>query len=140
MVLKLALEYMKIDIYEISMSMVAQQFHKPHGSLPHARPFLEKEQCMGLFLHPVRYYFFQPHHFIDSLGTNKAQVLFEKMYLNIGIIHYKPSHFLSLSFCLSVRYLPSYQRAVKENGGEGSSSKLPGMSNFSKKADCTDSL
>lgn len=95
---------------------------------------------MGLVLHPVCYYFFQPHHFIDSLGTNKAQVLFEKIYLNIGIIDYKPSHFLSLSFCLSVRYLPSYQRAVKENGGQGSSSKLPGMSSFSKKAGCTDSL
>ena len=71
---------------------------------------------MGLFLHlvcwTVCYFFPQPHHFIDNLGTNKAQVSFEKMYLNIGIIHYKPSHFPPLSFCLSVKYLPSYQREL----------------------------
>lgn len=45
---------------------------KPHSSLPDAPPSLEKEQWMGLFLHPVCYFFFQPHHFIDNLGTNKA--------------------------------------------------------------------
>lgn len=97
----------------------------PQVLLLHDPPFLEKEQWISLLFYPVCwpdiYFFPKPHHFIDNLGTNNAQVLFEKMGPNVAIIHYKPTS-------LSSVYLSSIFHFVRDSckgKKKKSSSKVP---------------
>lgn len=111
----------------------------PQVLLLHDPPFLEKEQWISLLFYPVCwpdiYFFPKPHHFIDNLGTNNAQVLFEKMGPNVAIIHYKPTS-------LSSVYLSSIFHFVRDSC-KGKKKKAAArflMSTFSDQINCTDSL